>query len=71
LNVESAISKTDIAQEGNVLRLRHPTDLYFTLRWRRLRLGEPTYTHTIDATIHAVRAGARSASDRRCAHHWL
>jgi hypothetical protein len=49
LNVESAISKTDIAQEGNALRLRHSSDLYFTPRWRRLRLGELTYTYTIDA----------------------
>jgi hypothetical protein len=49
LSVESAISNTDIAQEGNALRLRHSSDLYFTPRWRRLRLGELTYTYTIDA----------------------
>jgi hypothetical protein len=49
LNVESAISNTDIAQAGSVLQLRHSSDLYFTPRWRRLRLGELTYTYTIDA----------------------
>ena len=49
LNVESAIRNTDIAQEGNALRLRHSSDLYFTPRWRRLRLGELTYIYTIDA----------------------
>jgi len=49
LNIESAINNTDIAQEGNALRLRYSSDLYFTPRWRRLRLGELTYTYTIDA----------------------
>jgi hypothetical protein len=49
LNVESAIRKTDIAQEGNALRLQHSSDLYFTPRWRRLRLGELTCIYTIDA----------------------
>ena len=49
LNVESAIGKTDITQEGNSLLLRHSSDLYFTRRWRQLRLGELTYTYTFDA----------------------
>jgi hypothetical protein len=49
LNVESAISNVDAAQEGDMLRLRHSSDLYFTLRWRQLHLGQLTYTYTIDA----------------------
>jgi hypothetical protein len=49
LNVESAISNVDAAQEGHVLRLRHSSDLHFTLRWKRLLLGQLTYTYTIDA----------------------
>jgi hypothetical protein len=49
LNVESAISNVEAAQEGHVLRLRHSSDLHFALRWKRLRLGQLTYTYTIDA----------------------
>jgi hypothetical protein len=49
LNVESAISNVDVAQEGHTLRLRHTSDLYFTPRWKRLRLGQLTYTYTFDA----------------------
>lgn len=49
VNVESAISNVDAAQEGQKLRLRHSSDLYFTPRWTRLRLGQLTYTYTFDA----------------------
>src|SRR6516164_578511 len=48
-NVESTISNVDAAEEGHKLRLRHSSDLYFTPRWRRLRLGQLTYTYTFDA----------------------
>src|ERR1700739_4953006 len=58
LNVESAISNVDAAQEGHTLRLRHSSDLYFTLRWRRLRLGQLTYTYTIDARSMVIEAEA-------------
>jgi hypothetical protein len=49
LNVENAISNVDAVLEGNKLRLRHTSDLYFTPRWRRLRFGQLTYTYAIDA----------------------
>jgi hypothetical protein len=49
LNVENAISTVGATQEGHTLRLRHSSDLYFTPRWRRLRLGQLAYTYTIDA----------------------
>ena len=49
LNVECAISNVDAVQNGHTLRLRHSSDLHFTPRWRRLRLGQVTYTYTIDA----------------------
>jgi hypothetical protein len=58
LNVESAISNVDAAQEGSMLRLRHSSDLYFTLRWRRLRLGQLTYTYTIDARSMVIEVEA-------------
>jgi hypothetical protein len=58
LNVESAISNVDASQEGHTLRLRHSSDLYFTLRWRRLRLGQLTYTYTIDARSMVIEAEA-------------
>jgi hypothetical protein len=49
LNVESTISNTAVAHDANTLRLRHSSELYFTSRWKRLRLGELTYICTIDA----------------------
>jgi hypothetical protein len=49
LNVESAITDANPAQDGHTLRLRHSSDLYFTPRWRQLRLGQLTYTYTFDA----------------------
>src|SRR6516225_2664560 len=58
LNVESAISSVDAAQEGNTLRLRHSSDLYFTLRWKQLRLGQLTYTYTIDARSMVIEVEA-------------
>jgi hypothetical protein len=58
LNVESAISNVDAAQEGHILRLRHSSDLYFTLRWRQLRLGQLTYTYTIDARSMVIEVEA-------------
>jgi len=48
LNVENAISNVGAVQEGHKLRLQHTSDLYFTPRWRRLRLGQLTYTYAID-----------------------
>jgi len=35
LNVESTISKVDATREGQKLRLRHSSDLYFMPLWRR------------------------------------
>jgi hypothetical protein len=49
LNVESALSNVDVTQHGHTLRLRHASELYFTPRWRPLRLGLLTYTYTFDA----------------------
>jgi hypothetical protein len=49
LDVETAISNVDAVQEGHKLRLRHSSDLYFTPRWKSLRLGQLTYTYTFDA----------------------
>jgi hypothetical protein len=49
LNVDSALSNVDATRDGHTLRLQHTSDLYFTPRWRRLRLGQATYTYTIDA----------------------
>jgi hypothetical protein len=49
LNVENAISNVDTTRVGHTLQLRHTSDLYFTPRWRRLRLGQLTYTCAIDA----------------------
>jgi hypothetical protein len=58
LNVESAISNVDVAQEGHKLLLRHSSDLYFTLRWRRLLLGQVTYTYAIDARSMVIEVEA-------------
>jgi hypothetical protein len=58
LNVETAISSVDAAQEGDMLRLRHSSDLYFALRWRQLRLGQLTYTYKIDARSMAIEVEA-------------
>jgi hypothetical protein len=58
LSVESAISNVNAAQEGHTLRLRHSSDLYFTPRWKRLRLGQLTYTYTIDARSMVIEAEA-------------
>jgi hypothetical protein len=49
LNVESTISNAAVAHVANTLRLRHSSELYFTSRWKRLRLGALTYIYTIDA----------------------
>ena len=49
LNVESALSNVDATQDGHTLRLRQASELYFTPRWRPLRLGLLTYTYTFDA----------------------
>jgi hypothetical protein len=49
LSAESAISNVDTVQKGHMLQLRHSSDLYFTPRWRPVRLGQLTYTYTIDA----------------------
>jgi hypothetical protein len=58
LNVESAISNVEAAQEGHMLRLRHSSELYFTLRWTRLRLGQLTYTYTVDARSMVIEVEA-------------
>jgi hypothetical protein len=49
VDVESATSNVGAEQEGHTLRLRHSSDLYFTPRWSRRRLGQLTYTYTFDA----------------------
>ena len=49
LSPERAISNVDATQKGHSLQLRHSSDLYFTPRWRSLRLGQLTYTYTVDA----------------------
>jgi hypothetical protein len=49
LNVDSAISNVSATQEGNRLQLRQASDLFFTPRWSRRRLGQVTYTYTFDA----------------------
>ena len=56
LSVESAICTVNAAQEGHTLRLRHSRDLYFTPRWKRLCLGQLTYTYTIDARSMVIEA---------------
>ena len=56
LSVASAICTVNAAQEGHTLRLRHSSDLYFTPRWKRLCLGELTYTYTIDARSMVIEA---------------
>ncbi len=58
LDVESAISNVEVVQEGHKLRLRHASDLYFTPRWMRLRLGQLTYTYTFDARSMLIDAEA-------------
>jgi hypothetical protein len=45
-------------QKGHELRLRHTSDLYFTPRWARLRLGQLTYTYTFDARSMLIDAEA-------------
>jgi hypothetical protein len=49
LEVEPAISDTDVQQQGHSLTLRHSGDLHFKSRGRPLRLGRITYTYSIDA----------------------
>ena len=61
LNVEGTISNVDAVQEGQKLRLWHSSDLYFTPRWRRLRLGQLTYTYTFDARSMLI--GVEAALD--------
>ena len=58
LNVENAISSAHATQVGHMLRLRHSSDLYFTLRWKQARLGQLTYTYTIDARSMVIEVEA-------------
>jgi hypothetical protein len=58
LDVETAISDVAAVQEGHKLHLRHASELYFTPRWTRLRLGQLTYTYTFDARSMLINAEA-------------
>jgi hypothetical protein len=58
LNVESAISNVEAVQKGHELQLRHASDLYFTPRWARLRLGQLSYTYRFDARSMLIDAEA-------------
>jgi hypothetical protein len=58
VDVEDAITETEARQENGTLTLRHSSELHFTWRWKRLRLGCITYTYTIDA--HATPIGVEA-----------
>ncbi len=49
VNVEKSIDKVDAERRGNILILRHSSELCFKSQWRNIRLGRISYTYGIDA----------------------
>jgi hypothetical protein len=49
LPVEEAISESDAVHDGHALRLRHTSELHFTPRKQKLKLGRISYVYTISS----------------------
>jgi hypothetical protein len=61
VDVEDAITEFDAVQENGVLTLRHSSELYFTPRWKSIRLGRINYIYTFNA--HSLPVGVEVVLD--------